>query len=180
MAALPAEQQIEAVAKKLQELNPGFDGTITDWTPKGASIEHGVVTKFGFATDDVTDISPVRALPELKVLRCAGSAIGNGNLSNLSPLAGMKLTSLDCYLNPTLADLSVLQGMPLTNLQCYGTQVSDLSPLPGMPLTLLNIIGTQVSDLSPLRGIPLEKLWCCFATGVRSVAAKQQSDAPAA
>jgi len=25
-AALPAEKQVEAVARKLQELNPGFDG----------------------------------------------------------------------------------------------------------------------------------------------------------
>ena len=41
VAALPAEKQVEAVAKKLQELNPGFDGKVT---PK---IENGVVTKLG-------------------------------------------------------------------------------------------------------------------------------------
>ena len=29
VAALPAEKQVEAVAKKLQELNPGFDGKVT-------------------------------------------------------------------------------------------------------------------------------------------------------
>ena len=29
VAALPAEKQMEAVAKKLQELNPGFDGKVT-------------------------------------------------------------------------------------------------------------------------------------------------------
>ena len=29
VAALPAEKQVEAVAKKLKELNPGFDGKVT-------------------------------------------------------------------------------------------------------------------------------------------------------
>ena len=29
VAALPAEKQVDAVAKKLQELNPGFDGKVT-------------------------------------------------------------------------------------------------------------------------------------------------------
>ena len=61
--ALPAEKQIEAVSKKLMELNPGFDGK-NDKAPK---IERGVVTGFGFSTDNVTDISPVRALAGLKV-----------------------------------------------------------------------------------------------------------------
>ena len=35
VAALPAEKQVEAVAKKLQELNPGFDGK------EGHKIEGG-------------------------------------------------------------------------------------------------------------------------------------------
>ena len=29
VAGMPAEKQVEAVAKKLQELNPGFDGKVT-------------------------------------------------------------------------------------------------------------------------------------------------------
>ena len=53
VAALPAEKQVEAVAKKLKELNPDFDGKVT---PK---IEKGVVTELIFVTDNVTDISPV-------------------------------------------------------------------------------------------------------------------------
>ena len=62
VAALPAEKQVEAVAKKLQELNPGFDGKVTGrWGQATPSIDNGVVTDFGFCTDNVTDISPVRA-----------------------------------------------------------------------------------------------------------------------
>ena len=59
VAAMPAEKQVEAVAAKLKELNPGFDGKVTH------KIEDGVVTELEFLTDNVTDISPVRALTGL-------------------------------------------------------------------------------------------------------------------
>ena len=46
--ALPAEKQIEAVSKKLMELNPGFDGKVTGHDGKGTpKIENGVVTEVG-------------------------------------------------------------------------------------------------------------------------------------
>ena len=68
MHALPAEKQIEAVSKKLMELNPGFDGKVTGSDGKATpKIENGVVTELGFVTDNVTDISPVRALAGLKI-----------------------------------------------------------------------------------------------------------------
>ena len=44
--ALPAEKQIEAVSKKLMELNPGFDGKVTDFNGTAAQDRkrrgHGV------------------------------------------------------------------------------------------------------------------------------------------
>ena len=58
VAALPAEKQVEAVAAKLKELNPGFDGKVTP------DIEDGVVTELS-SLDEVTDISPLRALKKL-------------------------------------------------------------------------------------------------------------------
>lgn len=114
--------QADAVAKKLQELNPGFDGGITP------GIEQGEVTSLTFPADNVTDISPVRALAGLKILGCSGSDLSKGILSDLSPLQGIPLTYLYCA-NTPVSDLSPLQGMPLTVLQCYTTPVSDLSPL---------------------------------------------------
>jgi len=181
VAALPAERQVEAVVKKLQELNPGFDGKVTaHWGKDTPQIENGVVTGFGFYTDNVTDISPVRALEGLRNLFCGGHDTGNSRLSDLSPLQGMRLTELRCNstqvsdLSPLkgmpltnldcayahVSDLSPLKGMPLTGLRCYGTQVSDLSPLKGMPLTFLDCSDTPVSDVSPLKGIPLTQLFC--------------------
>ena len=78
------------------ELNPGFDGKITRFiggtdSPK---IENGEVTECGIAADNLTDISPLRALAGLRVLDCAGSDNRSGKVSDLSPLQGMKLTGL--------------------------------------------------------------------------------------
>jgi hypothetical protein len=154
VAALPAEEQVEAVARRLKELNPRFNGNVTP------TIEGGVVTGLLFYTDDVADVSAVRALVGLKSLDCpaAGPPKENRTLSDLAPLRGMKLTRL--RLDRTLAaDLSDLRGMPLEELHVEVTRVADLSPLRGMPLKFLAFGETPVSDLGPLQGMELEKLY---------------------
>jgi len=158
VAAMPAEQQIEAVSKKLMELNPEFDGKVT------ANTSGNQVTELIFLTDNVTDISPVRALTHLKTLGCTGtpkpmSTIVTGKLEDLSPLKGMQVSRLILH-GTRVSNLSPLEGLPLTYLMCPSTQVSDLSPLKGMKLTELDIQTTLVSDLSPLANMPLEKLLC--------------------
>jgi len=72
VAAMPAEQQAQAVARKLQELNSGFDGQFTH------QIEHDEVTAFQFFAGSVKDISPMLALKSLKDLSC----LGGGHHSN--------------------------------------------------------------------------------------------------
>jgi serine/threonine protein kinase len=158
VAAMPAEQQVEAVVQKLREVNPGFDGR------EAHKVENGVVTELQFVTDIVTDISPVRALSGLTSLICRGSTKGKGVLTDLSPLKGMPLTKLNCG-STAVSDLSPLRGMRLTVLACWGCRISDLSPLQGMSLESLFCQGTQVSDLSPLKGMPLSHL-VCFGTRV--------------
>ncbi len=154
VAALPAERQIEEVVKKLQELNPGFDGKVTDFEGKPPFIENGVVTRLGFATDNLTDISPVRALTGLSWLDCSGSGLNKGQLSDLSPLKGMPLQYLR-FAYTRVSDLSPLQGMRLWLLVCDGTQVTDLSPIQGMHLSNLGIGQTKISDISALKGMTL-------------------------
>ena len=153
VAGMPAEEQVKAVVKKLQELNQGFDGKVTP------TIENGVVTALQFLTDNVSDISPVRVLLALKVLECGGSGSGKGKLADLSPLIGMQLTNLNFHFNQ-VSDLSPLRGMPLSMLACGDTKVSDLSPLKNMKLTVLYCYSTQVSDLSPLKDMKLTALYC--------------------
>ncbi len=152
-AALPAEKQVEAVVAKLKELNPGFDGIGMDH-----KIEGGVATELHFSPDQVKDVSPLRALTELRKLSCRGSD-GKSLLTDLTPLKAMRLTWLDC--NRTLvSDLAPLKGMPLMYLDCGFTHVSDLSPLVGMPLTYLDCSVTQAADLAPLKDMKLTYLDC--------------------
>jgi tRNA A-37 threonylcarbamoyl transferase component Bud32 len=153
VAALPPAQQVEAVAQRLKELNPGFDGQVTP------TIRGLAVTGLTFNTDAVRDIAPVRALRYLGVLDCRGTPDRGGKLADLSPLRGLSLSVLHVEGNP-VSDLSPLRGMPLKDLGLFRTRVEDLTPLRGMPLISLGIGHTGVSDLSPLAGMALTHLYC--------------------
>jgi eukaryotic-like serine/threonine-protein kinase len=151
VAALPAEQQVQAVARRLKELNSRFDGQVKP------TIEYGVVTGLQLVGDEVEDLSPVHALKDLRVLSCDGSGPGKGKLKDLTPLRGLRLTALSCRQMP-VTDLSPLRGMPLRSLGLGWTRVSDLAPLKGMRLGEMTLNDTQVADLAPLRGMPLYAL----------------------
>jgi serine/threonine protein kinase len=155
VAALPAEEQVKAVAAKLKDLNPGFDGQVT------RTIEGGVVTHFSFLTDHVTNITPLRALTGVTTLDLSGSNWGKGQLADLEPLRGMRLTRLSFFASKGVADLSPLAGMKLASLDCSGTAVTDLEPLRGMPLENLNCRECPgIQSLAPLQGMPLKRLDC--------------------
>jgi serine/threonine protein kinase len=154
VAALPATKQAEAVAARLKELNPGFDGRVQP------TIENGAVTGLAFETEHVRDIAPVRACTKLKSIDCCGGRRDyhiQGLLVDLSPLRGLPLTNVRIITSP-VSDLSPLSGMALTHLHVERTQVSNLTPLKGMPLRALNLYSTPVADLTPLAGMPLVTL----------------------
>ena len=154
VAALPVDKQVEAVTQRLKKLNPDFNGQVTP------TIQDGVVTGLELLSDNVADLSPVRALAGLKSLDCRGdnSPDSKSKVSNLAPLRGMKLTRL--VLDRTgVADLADLRGMPLEQLLFSRTWVADLAPLRGMPLKRLEFGGTHVADLTPLEGMELETLY---------------------
>jgi hypothetical protein len=154
VAALPAEKQVEAVAKRLKELNPGFDGQVTP------TLLGPAVVGLRFNTDAVEDLSPLRALKQLESLTCWGTPPNAGKLADLTPLRGMKLRSLELGDN-FVSDLTPLKGMPLEELRCFRNPLlEDLTPLQGMPLTQLTLRNTRVADLTPLRGMKLTSLWC--------------------
>ncbi len=172
VSGLPAVEQAKAVALRLQELNPGFDGTITP------TIEHAVVKKLELNIDYVTDISPIRAFTELDTLVCKGSdafegqfvndvratgyeegrvsirSVGTSRLVDLSPVSRLPIKNLS-FVNCHIFDLTPLKGMKLKTLDVSSTKVHDLSPLKGMPLESLHFSFTKVSDISPLKGMKL-------------------------
>jgi hypothetical protein len=150
VAGLPADQQVKAVGARLRDLNPGFDGKVVP------TIENGVVTGLAFSTEQVSDLSPVRALTNLKNLKCNANVVGASRVKDLSPLQGLPLQSLELWNSPLVRDLTPLEGMPLTSLQLSGSQVQDLTPLEGMPLRSLDLLACAlVKDLTPLEGLPL-------------------------
>jgi hypothetical protein len=153
VSALPAQEQALAVADKLKQRNPGFDGQIN---PK---IEDGNVVEVSFSTDAVEDITALRALPRLQRLFLRSESV-QSKLKDLSPLRGTALTHLSVYGCARLHDLTPLRGMRLVWLDAARCpQLKDLTPLQGMPLTWLGLwLTDQVTDLSPLRGMPLESL----------------------
>jgi serine/threonine protein kinase len=159
VAALPVAKQVEAVERRLRELNPEFRGNVE------SGIRDGKVVWLRFLSDRVTDISPVRALKGLESLDCGGSAPRKGRLSDLTPLRGLRLVHLNCT-ESQVSDLEPLRGMPLELLHCQGTGVDSLSPLEGMKLVSLLIQETRVSDLNPLRGMPLKRVDLAAVRGV--------------
>ena len=177
---LEAEEQVHAVMAKLQEWNPDFDGAETH------KIENGVVTELQFFSNHVTDLRPLQALQGLVKLRCHAEiprqqkapltdlwplvglplrelSVSVTNVTDLTPLSQMKLTSLEVVSCHNLSDLSPLSNLPLESLYCGGyTQVTDLTPLKGLPLKNLDISYTGVTDLSPLTGSQLTYLNCAL------------------
>ncbi len=184
VAALEPKKQAAEVEAELKRRNGGFLDNFSYRAEKGNVVEVGMFT------DHVTDLTPLRALPHLSQIGCAGRH--QGSLKDLSPLAGMKLKKLYCYgnqisdLSPlkgmplivlhcgnnpiTSTSLASLEGMPLEDLELSSTGVESLSPLRGMKLTKFSCRGCgRVSDLSPLEEMPLEELTCSF-TPIRSLA----------
>jgi serine/threonine protein kinase/formylglycine-generating enzyme required for sulfatase activity/Leucine-rich repeat (LRR) protein len=166
IAALPAAEQLEEVRKEFVRLNPGFDGKL------GHKIEGDVVTELSVNTDQIDNIAPVRALAKLVYLDCRGTYPNKGKLSDLSPLAGMTLSRLDCS-STQVSDLSPLAELPLTFLAVNHNPVSDLSPVTKMPLESLAIAETKVEDLSPLKGMKIKVLGAQLLPGVTDLSPLQ-------
>jgi serine/threonine protein kinase/Leucine-rich repeat (LRR) protein len=148
------EKQVEAVAKKLQELNPGFDGKVTH------KVWDGAVKEVVISSEKITNISPIRALPQLAVFQCYGTFNARGRLSDLSPLLGLdQLWAVHVQNNP-VKDLGPLKGLRLKNLDIGGTAVTDLTPVAGMPLLNLWCGWSEVTSLAPIKGSKLKSLDC--------------------
>jgi serine/threonine protein kinase len=150
---LPGDVQARAVEVKLKEMNPNFNSTLNP------QIADGKIVHVNITSDDITDLSPLQTLTDLRGLHCIGVVEYKSKLSNLKPLNGMRLTDLDIGLHAGVTDLRPIQGMPLITLSIAFTSVSDLSPLEGMKsLKTLIMHNCKVNDLESLKGLKLEDL----------------------
>ncbi len=116
-------------------------------------VAKGVVTYMtsnGFTVDMRGDISSLEDIPNLYYLKTL--SLTSQNISDISPLGGMKLENIN------LADNYVGNLLPLKDMAMLRTldlcqnPVQDLTPISRLlSLESLDISQTQVTDLSPLK-----------------------------
>ncbi len=97
----------------------------------------------------MTNVVALKGMP-LSFLNLHGST----NLTDISPLAGMKLVFLSIE-ESQVTDLRPLKGMPLKEIRFGNSPVTDLSPLEGLRLSRISFYTTIVTDFSPLHGMQL-------------------------
>lgn len=102
--------------------------------------------------------SGIRSAEGLRGVPLRGLDMGFTYVTDLSPLADMKLETLVLE-NVPVSDISVIKGMPMKVLKLQNTKVTDFSALPGLPLEQLNLLNLPFSDLNLLRDMPLQILW---------------------
>lgn len=150
VAQMAAPAQIDAVTARLRERNPEFTGK-----PE-FDVADGAVIRVRLSAEDVSDLSPLRALPKLQAVSCFDLS-GMGRLSDLTPLRGLPLRSVHIA-GDEVRDLTPLKNMPLEQLIFMYNPVRSIEPLRGMPLKILSFRGAQVRDLGPVKGMPLRHL----------------------
>lgn len=98
----------------------------------------------------LNDLSALSKLTRLESLRATANQV-----SDISPLANLKLLDRLDLANTLVNDISVLAGLTkLTELQLDGSKVSDISPLANHPsLQRLTLNRTAVKDVSALRSV---------------------------
>ena len=109
------------------------------------------LTRINMSHNQVTDISPVAGLIELRELWLTDNLV-----SDISPVSGLtNLTHLGVSNYQNLTDISPVRNLTnLVRLDFVETQVSDISPVRNLTnLVLLDFRHSLVSDISPVRGL---------------------------
>ena len=109
------------------------------------------LTRINMSHNQVTDISPVAGLIELRELWLTDNLV-----SDISPVGDLtNLTHLGVSTNQNLTDISPVRNLTnLVRLDLVETQVSDISPVRNLTnLVLLDFRHSLVSDISPVRGL---------------------------
>ena len=108
------------------------------------------MTRLYLGNNNIKDISPLAGLTNLTELNFSGN-----DLTDISPLAGLtKLTRLELLRND-LTDISPLSGLTnLDYLDLRNNNLTDISPLAGLTnLGSLYISDNAIRDISPLSGL---------------------------
>ncbi|HVK09078.1 MAG TPA: hypothetical protein VM597_09905 [Gemmataceae bacterium] len=146
---LKAEDQVAAVEAKLGELNPEFRGQ-----KLAAKIQDRAVREVVVPASYLVDIGPLQVFHSLQRLEFVCEAGKPSKIADLSPLAGLPLTSL-WMASLAVTDLTPLRGMALKEFWASGTRAGDIRVLYDMPLEVLALpVGADPKQVDRLKGKP--------------------------
>ena len=124
---------------------------------RGKMIEHLIglesainLTELYLFNNNISDVSPLTGLKNLKELELA-----NNEISDMTPLAGLiNLTKLYLY-NNKISDLRPLRHLKnLEWLKLENNQIIDVTPLKDLAsLTALLLLNNDITDVTPLKNL---------------------------
>jgi serine/threonine protein kinase len=144
--------KLALIKMELERQFSDVEKRIHSLSPKAVVKMVGEGFKVDISKSNLTDLSP------LKGLRITELSCNENCIESLEPLRGMALTYLNCAKN-LIKSLDPLKGMPLQFLECTGNQISDLEAVREMPLKTLRITSNQIKDLEPLSNLSLTRLF---------------------
>ncbi len=155
IASFDGKKKTVAVMERLHDLNPSWESNYRD-----IYNEQGHLVRLYLNGHNLRSIQPLAAFSALQI--CDLSLLSNqsgSELTDISPLKGLRLKELLLNGHPKITDISPLLGMPLERLELERTSVKDLSVLKTIPtLLFLNLAGTPVKDVTILSELPLQEL----------------------
>ncbi|HYH63995.1 MAG TPA: serine/threonine-protein kinase, partial [Urbifossiella sp.] len=149
----PPRVQVDRFTRELQRLNPGWDGKLE------SEVEAGKVVMLSFKSDEVADLSPVRAMRELTKLTAYGSGHERGRVVDLSHFRGLRLTHLDLYNNAACRSAEPLRGIPLSSLSLTIPRAAEVRAFRGMGLQTLFLYCLESTDGADLRACLAERAY---------------------
>src|SRR5262245_27804464 len=117
-AALPLKARMSAFIEKMKEINLGFDSKHVKWNVTGETLH-----ALELITDEVNNLSAIRALSDLPKLHAIGSERGRGRLRDLGPVSSLSQLNWLHLTNNPVSDLSPIQTLRLVRLDLQDTEV---------------------------------------------------------
>lgn len=141
---------------KLEHLDLVYNADLTD-----ISVVKGMPIKFLRCDHTkIASIEPLEGCTTLETLKCNSTRV-----TNLKPLKGLTLKGLECSMcrgekGDTVSDLSPLAGMKLERFYCDKISAKDFSVLKPMPIAELSVgDNLQITDFTILKDMPLKELY---------------------
>jgi len=161
--ALPPAEQVEAIQKKLSEINRGVE----------VEIPHHKIEGDRIVSMEIRSVDKPLSILPLFGLKLEHLNIERARVPSLEPLKGMPLKRLHMRNAFLLKSLRGLERMPLEELRISQCQaLVDIRALRGLPLRTLALQDCdRPIDLGPLAGLPLESMSFENSDGITSIAA---------